>query len=869
MRIDKTSMMQTICVYKQRITTFLLFFFLSLPVVFSQTYTLKGKIYDADTKEPLMGATVLLLCSASEGTVCDNKGYYSIQLNDKECEVRFHFVGYEAVVKKVSFENAKILTIDVPMRETATTLPSMEIKGTRKETMQKDKSVSSVEVINSKYITDFNITSLDNAFNQTSGLVIVNNEPQMRGGSGFSSGMGSRVMVMMDEMPVMRADAGRPIWNLIPMENIEQIEVLKGASSVLYGSSATTGAINVRTTYPKGKPQTKITLYNGFYSRPQKDYRCSWEKGVMPLTYGASISHSRRIKRFDLVLSAEYAHDDGFVNMDTTLASKKMIGEVYKDSISGYSSFFFDSPSYQKLVKEERLRFNFGTRYRLTDNTQVGMNGIVLYSKNTMTHFWVNADNGMYNVYPGSLSNMTDFICLLDPYFKYFGKNESSHSIKGRYMYSDNGATNNQDSRSRMYYIEYQYAKRFKWDIQLFAGAVGQFVSSEGNVFSGDTASMSHDVEPSPKYSINMAGYAQLEKKFLKKKNLTVLLGGRYEYSQICEKFEHLRQDEDAGNYVDMQPVFRAGVNYKIDSTGTSFRASFGQGYRFPTIGERYLTIKVGNYGFYPNPNLEAETSWNAELGIQQGFKFQGIQGVLDIAGYYQRYKHYVEFFMGPWNKNANALKQFGFKFFNTGPARIMGIDISLAGEAKLCKQVKIAVYVAYTYSNPKVLDTNYVFAQTLTKSYSYANTSSSKEGQIMKYRLEHVLKTDLNLTLFDHFTIGASAQYYSMMKNVDMFFYSYDRLYPHASRVTLETTSPFPFDGLYNYREKNKNGTTVFGLYASVELWNWQLSLIINNLLNKEYSLRPMCPEAPRITTLQLVYKFTEGEPFFSKRKN
>jgi len=859
---------------------------------------LKGKVYDAEDNEPLMGATVFLLCT-SEGTVCDNNGNYLIQFKQKECEVRFQYVGYEVFVQAVSFEHSNTVTLNISMKKIQTILEPVGIVGKRENELRKNESVISVEVIKPKYISDYNITTLDNAFKQTSGLVIVDNEPQMRGGSGFSSGMGSRVMVMMDEMPIMRADAGRPAWNLIPMENVEQIEVLKGASSVLYGSSATTGAINVRTTYPKGKPQTKVVLYNGFYSRPEADYRCSWDKGVVPLTYGANVSHSRKIKRFDLIFSAEYAHDDGFVNMDTSLVTKPMPSVPpkykpedfddyndylryienyylsdyktdYKNFMKDSSSFRFSDSSYRKLVKEDRLRFNFGTRYRLTDNTSVGLNGILMYSNNTMTHFWANADNGMYNVYPGSLSEMTDFICLLDPYFKYYGKDESTHSIKGRYMYSDNGATNNQDSRSKMYYMEYQYAKLFKsWDMQLFAGAVGQFVSSEGNAFSGVSILTPGSTQAKPKYSTNEALYAQLEKKFLRKKNLTVLAGGRLEYSQICEKFRGFKKDGE--NYVDMKPVFRAGVNYKIDSTYTSFRASFGQGYRFPTIGERYLTIKVGNYGFYPNPNLEAETSWNVEVGINQLYKLWKIEGFIDAAGYYQRYDNYVEFFMGPWVSKGiepNPWLRYGFEFFNTGPAQIMGFDLSTAGEAKVDRNVKISYFLAYAYCNPKVLDTTYVFVTTASKEYNYINTSSDVTGHIMKYRLEHVLKADLSITLFNCFSVGTSAQHYSLMKNVDGFFYTLDRHSSKAPADLAKATSPYPFDGLEQYRQTHDKGTTVMGFYTSVEYGNLKLSLIINNLLNKEYSLRPMSPEAPRLTTIQLMYKFTEGEPFFSKYK-
>ena len=840
---------------------------LLLPFFAQAQYTIKGRVYGANDKEPLPGAYVISLCGeAGEGTSCDVNGKYSLEIKSVECTIRFQFMGYEPVEHAVSFKNMKTIILDIPLNLSENRLSDVEVTEKRYE-INKDEKVSSLEYVDAKHITDRNITSLDGAFDKVGGLVIVNNEPQMRGGSGFSSGMGSRVIVMMDEMPVMRADAGRPAWNLIPMENVEQIEVLKGAASVLYGSSAITGAINVRTAYPKKKPETRFIWYNGFYSRPQADYRCSWAKGTVPLTYGGNLTHSRKIKKVDLVLSVEYAHDDGFVNMDTS-EKVKMRYANYDSLMSSTSSFLFDSASYQNLVKEDRVRFNFGTRYRIKENIQVGLNGNLLYSQNTMTHFWLNADNGMYNVYPGSLSEMTDLIFFIDPYFKYYGKNDFSHTVKGRMMYSDNKATNNQDGQSEMYYLEYQYANIFKklGDLQLFAGAVGQLSCSRGNVFSGmmigDTNSKIY-----PKYSANAAAYVQLEKKFLKKKNLTFLGGARYEYFQIFEP-GRLSADTLNTNYEEGRPVFRAGINYQIVQTHTSFRASFGQGYRFPTIGERYIMIKVGDYGFYPNPNLKSETSWNVEFGVQQLFKFWAFQGVFDVAGYYQRYNNYVEFFMGPWlESEPTPLLRYGFKFFNTGPARIAGIDMSLAGEAKLGRKVKMTVYCAYTYSNPKVLDTNYVFVETLSKEYNYANTSSEVAGQIMKYRLEHVLKADLSFTIFDIFSLGASAQYFSLMKNVDMFFYTMDKYSPFAPRY-VKQSQPLPFAGLYDYRQTHDKGTTIFGLYASVEMWNVKLSLIVTNLLNTEYSLRPMCPEAPRVTTIQLMYKFTEGEPFFPKRK-
>ena len=58
-------------------------------------------------------------------------------------------------------------------------------------------------------------------------------------------------------MPLISGDAGQAQWSLIATENIHQVEVIKGASSSLYGSSALNGVINIRTAYPGNEPETK------------------------------------------------------------------------------------------------------------------------------------------------------------------------------------------------------------------------------------------------------------------------------------------------------------------------------------------------------------------------------------------------------------------------------------------------------------------------------------------------------------------------------------------------------------------------------------------------------------------------------------
>jgi outer membrane receptor for Fe3+-dicitrate len=171
------------------------------------------------------------------------------------------------------------------------------------------------------------------------------------------------------------------------------------------------------------------------------------------------------------------------------------------------------------------------------------------------------------------------------------------------------------------------------------------------------------------------------------------------------------------------------------------------------------------------------------------------------------------------------------------------------------------------------VLDTTNIFTSVdmgrgIVQHYTYNNTSTSTAGNIMKYRLEHVLKADVDFTFFDFVSLGVSTQYYSSMKNIDRCFYEFDRFSSIAPYIIQIEKNGFPFDYIEKYMKEHAKGMWVFGLRSSVEMWNVKLSVIVSNVFNQEYSLRPMAAEASRITTLQLIYKFTEGEPMFPKRK-
>ncbi|MBK6983974.1 MAG: TonB-dependent receptor [Bacteroidetes bacterium] len=113
---------------------------------------------------------------------------------------------------------------------------------------------------------------------------------------------------------------------------------------------------------------------------------------------------------------------------------------------------------------------------------------------------------------------------------------------------------------------------------------------------------------------VNASGYIQFDKKFWRILNISG--GVRYENFKI----NNLKNDDAF--------IYRFGGNLQI-TRGTFIRSSYGTGFRYPTITERYITTKAGLFGVFPNPDLRPETSKSFEIGIKQGFKIGNCKGYL------------------------------------------------------------------------------------------------------------------------------------------------------------------------------------------------------------------------------------------------
>jgi len=129
----------------------------------------------------------------------------------------------------------------------------------------------SMEILRPQLIDNKGITDLEQAVDQTPGVYTMDGQVSIRGGSGFAYGTGSRVLLLWNGMPLLSGYAGDTQWNAIPMEQASQVEVMKGAASVLYGSGALNGVIALSEKEPTLEPVTKVKMQYGMVDDPSNE----------------------------------------------------------------------------------------------------------------------------------------------------------------------------------------------------------------------------------------------------------------------------------------------------------------------------------------------------------------------------------------------------------------------------------------------------------------------------------------------------------------------------------------------------------------------------------------------------------------------
>ena len=287
--------------------TSLLFLLMTVPsVAFSQN-TFKAKIVYEKTDKPLVGATVYIP-DLKLGAISDLKGLVEIKnIPNGKYEIRFLLVGYETLTHNFSFplseENAENKEngeheeneeneeheiheengiIEVPLGEEGVESKEVIVSATRTETRIQDTPVR-VQVLGPEEMAehiDMNPGNVTDLLGETPGI-------RLQQTSSTSGNMVFRIQGLPGSYTALYKD-GLPLYSgfssglsllQIPPLDLQQVEVVKGPSSTLYGGGAIAGLVDLISKVPGEKPDLSFlinqtqkggTNLSGYYSARDK-----------------------------------------------------------------------------------------------------------------------------------------------------------------------------------------------------------------------------------------------------------------------------------------------------------------------------------------------------------------------------------------------------------------------------------------------------------------------------------------------------------------------------------------------------------------------------------------------------------------------
>ncbi len=731
-------------------------------VSYGQQALVGGKVTDASSGEPLPGAGIIW--QTGRGTVSNEKGIFNLDIPAGEQVIQFQYLGYKSKSEKLMLNPGDTLWLLIYLEQESAQIDQVVVTAGRVSQRVAESTVS-MSIIRPAQITSGHINNAHELINRSPGIEVIDGQASVRGGSGFSYGAGSRVLTLLDGLPILAADASNIRWQFLPFENIEQIEIIKGASSVLYGSSALNGVINFRTARASEAGKTTFFAETGLFDQPRnKDWQW-WESTNPRLFHSGSFSHIKKYNNTDLGIGLFGLKDDG----------------------------------YRSLNHENLARVNLTLRHvhPKKQGLEYGINTLAGFTDKRDFLLWENALTGALRQNDSTAINLKSIFIAIDPFFSFDSGGMINHNLRTRFQMSDNkfpDAPNN-ESLALSSFAEYQALIKLPYGFNINTG-ISQYISRVKSLFYGNHS------------AYNLAAYSQADAKVNKK--MTIVGGVRLEFNSLNGVADRLI------------PLFRAGINYMALSY-TFLRASYGQGYRYPSIAEKHASTTLGAIRIFPNSEIKPESGWNAELGIKQGIAFKQWDGLLDLAIFYSQNKDMIEYLFGVYPDQVSGLSMPGFRADNTEYSRVYGTETEF-------------MFIRNFNNYEHTFSGGYLFVWPVEFNYA---TGLNKDV-FLKYRRKHSTRISFQTRKGDIET-GTNIFYRSAMLNIDDVF---------VNPGTRETILP----GFYDYWQKKNTGYFLMDINIGYYISKfYKVSLVVKNVTNTEYMGRPGDVRPHRNFTLRI----------------
>jgi outer membrane receptor for ferrienterochelin and colicins len=704
----------------------------------AQTGALYGTVRDSATGAAIQGAMVA--AGAGHRVFTDAAGRYTLpRLPAGTVVMAVRRLGYDPAADTLTLAPGDSIRLDFVLTPRSLSLePVVVTAGKRSQLL--DQVATSVAIVSDTAIARRAVNTVDEAVDKAPGAQMLNGQINIRGSSGFVQGFGSRVLLLVDGVPANEGDRGGIDWDMLPMADVERVEIVKGAGSSLYGSAALGGVVNLITReIPTGSHARVRATGGGFANPPDaiwrfRDYTGKQEGLDVTGSYGGDVLRGS--------LTAGGRHSDGYREQDRSDAwevrgkGEWLSSDATHLRVTGsWASHQYQAPL---LWCERGTCDDRGLAFQPFKIDSAGAGAYTRSDKGflaaTLEH---TASPRLAWLARGSWLR-TDFTDHRRPTGDFGVADRSGLELRGE-----------------MHLAEGRVA---------VIGIEGARAALTSDIFGNHTETA-------------LAAYTESEQR-LGLARLTA--GARLDYVRV-------------GGAV--SAVVSPRICAVLPQGAFVWRASVGRGFRAPSLAERFVRTSLSGVTVIPNPDLEPETAWSAELGTTAHLA-HAVRA--DAALFWTEARAFIE--------PSVDTTTFQIQFRNVQRARLMGLDLAATASPFTSR---LSVTLAYTFLYARELPHDTVPSRPLA------------------FRPTHLLTLGAD---YDWGGLGVGADFRLMSR--------YERVELYASTDPL--VSP-----------------KVLDLRASLQRGPVTARLLLSNALNYLYNLVPRTLAPVRTLTLAVTWTY------------
>ena len=363
---------------KSNFTQYLVFFFLigTGTTLFAQT-TITGRVVDPTNRQPIAGATVLVIGTTRGATADDNGRFEVVAVGGDRVQVSA--VGYQPQTVSIKVGTR---TLTVELESSNTDLNEVIVSGyAQPKTIQ--RTAGAVGLVTSRDIARTNGIHLQNFLNLIPGVkvemrtVAAGNRIVIRGYGNQTNFNGVGYKAYLNDIPLTDAD-GTTFLDDVDFTTLSRVEVLKGPGSSAYGN-ALGGVVNFFTERaPIGKTSLSQQVLAGSYGlfRTNTSLKTGSDNTSLNINYGHQKYdgfrlHGRSQKDFLTITSDTYLSQKrsmsvfvGYTNSYDLLSGQVDTLNLYAHPDTAEVPYIANNAS----IKTESVRVGVSHNYQFTDH---------------------------------------------------------------------------------------------------------------------------------------------------------------------------------------------------------------------------------------------------------------------------------------------------------------------------------------------------------------------------------------------------------------------------------------------------------------------------------------------------------------------